>query len=248
MAITSLTGALQITGQDLLTDSSVQQHTLGQYAQTADGRGYRYVKNGGTATVAGKLYVAPDFDVVNHTPAGGLGVSAAVAVGGTAVTISTSTTMVLNELAGGFLTVAITPGEGYLYRIKSNTATSAATGCVITLDDPIKVALTTSSKVVVVQSPYNGVVVSPGAASTGIPVGVATSVITGGYYGWLQVWGPSLVLSGVATSISLPGVPVSPGASTAGTVIVSTAILPTVGWAMQLFTATEYNLVFLRIG
>ena len=247
MGQTSLTGPMQIAGQDLLTDSSTQQHALGTYAETSDGRGYRYCKVGGTSTVAGKLYVAPDFDVVNHSPAGGLGVSAAVAIGGTSITISTSTTLTLNELAGGFLSVAITPGQGYTYRIKSNTATSAATGAVIVLDDPLKIALTTDSKVVVTAHTYNGVVVSPGAASTGLPAGVATSIITNGNYGWLQTYGPCAILSGVATSISLPGVPVCPSASTAGSVIVSTAILPTIGWAMHLFTATEYNLIHLTI-
>ncbi|MEK7180003.1 MAG: hypothetical protein AAB706_00850 [Patescibacteria group bacterium] len=247
MPITSLSGALQISGQDLLTDSSTQQHALGQYAETSDGRGYRYCKVGATATVPGKLYVGADFDVVNHSPAGGLGVNAAVAIGGTDIVISTSTTLVLNELAGGFLSVGITPGQGYTYRIKSNTATSAATLATIVLDDPLKIALTTASKVVVVQHQYNGVVVSPGAASTGVPVGVANSIITAAYFGWLQTYGPCSILSGVATSISLPGVPVSPSASTAGSVIVSTAILPTVGWAMHLFTATEYNLVHLTL-
>lgn len=248
MPVSSLSGALQIAGQDLLSDSSVQQHLIGQYAETADGRGFRYAKVGGTSTVPGKLYVAPDFDVVNHSPAGGLGVSANVAIGGTEITISTSTTLILNELAGGFLSVGITPGQGYTYRIKSNTATSAATGAVIVLDDPLKIAITAaSSKVVVTQHSYNGVVVSPGAASTGVPVGVATSIITNGNFGWLQTYGPCAILAGVATSISLPGVPVSPSASTAGSVIVATAILPTVGWAMHLFTATEYNLIHLTI-
>jgi hypothetical protein len=235
-----------ITGQDILTDSSIQQHKLGQYAETSDGRGFRYAKIGATSTVPGKLYTAQAYDATNHSPVGGLGVSAA-AIGATSVTISTSTTMVLNELAGGYMVTDVTPGEGYIYRISSNTATTSATGCVLTLDDPLKIALTTSSKVVVTNHHYNSVIVSPGGASTGIPVGVATSIITNGNYGWLQTYGPSVVLSGVATSISLPGVPVCPSASTAGSVIVSTAILPTIGWSMHLFTATEYQVIFLTI-
>ena len=247
MAQSSLSSISLIAAQDLLVDNATQQQVLGCYAETADGRGFRYVKMGGTSAVPGKLYVAPAFSQANNSPVGGLAVSAAAAIGATSVTIGTSTTNTLNSLAGGYLVTDVTPGQGQIYRIKGNTATVSATGMVITLDDPLIVALTTASTVVVTVSPYNGVIVSPGGASTGIPVGVATYVITNAQFGWIQTHGPSVVLSGVATSLSLPGVPVCPSASTAGSVIVSTAILPTIGWIMHLFTATEYGLVFLLI-
>lgn len=246
MAKSSLSGVPQVFGADLLANSSTQEQSLGSYVETSDGRGYRYAKVGATSTVPGKVYASSAFDVTNFSPAGGLSV-AAQAIGDTQVTVSTSTTVAANALAGGFLTVAITPGQGYLYRIKSNTATAGVVGLIIYLDDPILVALTTSSKVVVTKHPYDAVIVKPASASTGVPVGVATSIITNGQFGWLQTYGPCLVLTGVDTSLTTPGVPISPSAATAGAVLVSTAILPTIGWAMHLLTATEYNLVFLTI-
>jgi hypothetical protein len=101
---------------------------------------------------------------------------------------------------------------------------------------------------VFVKHPYDSIIINPGGASTGQPVGVATStIITNGNFGWIQTYGACNVLAGVATSISLPGVPVTVSASTAGSVIVATAVLPTIGWAMQLFTATEYQLIYLTI-
>ncbi len=148
-------------------------------------------------------------------------------------------------MAGGYMSTAITGGVGYTYRIKNNTL--AATTSVITLEDPIVVALSTSSKVTLVKHPYDQIIVSPGGASTGQPVGVANQIITNANFGWIQTYGTCSVLAGVATSISLPGVPVTVSASTAGSTIVSTAILPTIGWAMQLFTATEYDLIYLLI-
>lgn len=247
MSQSTLSGAVQISGSDIRANDATQQMVLGTYAETTDGRGFRYAKVGGVATVPGNVLVSAAWSQANQAPVGGLAVNAAVAIGGTTVVTSTSTTNTLNKYAGGYLITDVTPGEGYTYRIASNTATSAAVGCSFTLDDPIVVALSTASKFVVVKHPYDQVIVSPATASTGAPVGVATSIITAAQFGWVQTFGPCAVLAGVATSISLPGVPVTPGASTAGTVIVSTAILPTIGWAMQLFTATEIQMIYLTI-
>lgn len=244
MAQSSLSGPVMVAGADLLSNSSTQLMTLGAYAETPDGRGYRYAKIGATATVPGKVYAAAAWGATNQAPVGGLAVAANAAIGATQVTLTVGT-LAANLMAGGYLCTDVTPGEGYIYRIKGNTV--ASTTSVITLEDPLVIALTTASNVTLVKHPYDSVIVSPGGASTGQPVGVANQIITAEYYGWLQTYGACTVLAGVATSISLPGVPVTPSASTAGSVIVSTAILPTIGWAMQLMTATEYNLVYLTI-
>lgn len=241
---TQLTGNIQVTGADILSNSSTQLMPLGTYAETIDGRGFRYAKIGATSTVVGKVYAAAAWDATNQAPVGGLAVAVAAAIGDTQVTLTVGT-LAANLMAGGYLATGITGGVGYIYSIKGNTV--ASTTSVIYLNDPIVVALTTSSKVTLVKHPYDQVIVSPGGPSTGQPVGVATSIITNAQFGWLQTYGACTVLAGVATSISLPGVPVTVSASTAGSVIVSTAILPTIGWAMQLMTATEYNLVYLTI-
>lgn len=246
MAQTSLSSVPLLIGQDYLVDSSIQQMPFGAYAETNDGRGFRYSKVGAVSTVPGKVYASAAWDSTNQAPVGGLAVGAA-AIGATTVTLTGTLTLAANLLSGGYLVTDVTPGQGYIYRIKSNTAVVSAANCVITLDDPIIVALTTASKVVLVKHPYDQVIVSPGGASTGAPVGVSVGIVTNAQFGWLQTFGPAPVLSGVATSISLPGVPVTPSASTAGSVIVSTAVLPTIGWAMQLFTATEYQMIFLTI-
>lgn len=244
MAQSSLAGAVQIAGADLLSNSSTQLMPIGVYAETPDGRGYRYAKVGGTSTVAGKVYAAAAWDSTNQAPVGGLAVAVAAAIGDTQVTVTVAT-LAANLMAGGYLSTAITGGVGYVYSIKGNTL--AATTSVIYLNDPIVVALSTSSKVTLVKHPYDSIIVSPGGASTGQPVGVANQIITNANYGWIQTYGACSVLSGVATSVSLPGVPLTVSATTAGSTIVATAILPTIGWAMQLFTATEYDLIYLTI-
>lgn len=235
----------QLSGVDLFANNTTAQMPVGTYVETADGRGFRYSKIGAVATAAGKLYQSAAADAVNLTPVGGLGVSAAQAIGDTSVTISTSTTLTANQLAGSYLITDVTPGQGYTYLIAGNTATTAAVGAVITLSDPLKVALTTASKVVVAQHPYLNVVVYPTTA-TGMAAGVAQNVISAASFGWLQTFGITNVLSGVATGITA-GVPVAPSTATAGAVTVATAVLPTIGWAVQAFTATEYQGVYLDL-
>ena len=245
MARTSLSGFPQISAADLLSNSATQLMPLGTYMETSDGRGFRYFKNGGTATVAGKVYQSPALDATNYQPSGGLGVSAAVAVGGTTITTSTSTTWTLNALAGGYLSVNVTPGQGRLYRIKSNTATAAATGGVIELEDPIEVALTTSSKFIVTPNPYNGAVIEPGTP-TGVILGVAHTVITASYYGWIQTKG---VCSALFTGTGVAGKAVgSLSGGTSGSLAPCIAATNIAGYHIATGITTEYALVYLTIG
>lgn len=240
---TKLTQFPALAGQDLLTNSSTQTMPIGSYMETADGRGFRYAKNGAVATVAGKVYQSSALDATNYQPSGGLGV-AAQAIGDTSVTISTSTTIAANALAGGYLSVDVTPGQGYLYRIAGNTATSGAAGCVITLEDPLLVALTTSSKVIVTPHPYSGVVIEPGTP-TGVIVGVPNSVFTASYFFWIQTHGTASVLftgTGVAGKAvgSLSG-------GTSGSMAPAIAATNIGGYNIATSITGEYALVFLNI-
>lgn len=244
---TQLTGRLEITGQDILKDSSTQQLPLGTYAETIDGRGFRYCKVGITATVAGQVYQSSALDATNDQPTGGLGVNAAVAIGGTSITTSTSTTWAVNQFAGGYLSInAGTPAGalGYLYRIKSNTATSAATGGIIVLDDPLIIALTTSSKFIVVSHPYDGVVVEPGTP-TGAIVGVAPRVLTAGQFGWLQTKGTcSVLFTGTGVAGKVVG---SLSSGTSGSMAPAIAATNIGGVHLATGITAEYALVFLTL-
>ena len=242
---TSLSTPSQIQGQDILTSSATQQAVIGAYAETPDGRGYRYSLVGAVSTVPGKVYQGTALDATNLQPSGGLGVSAAVAIGGTQITTSTSTTWAVNLFAGGYLSVDVTPGQGYIYKIKSNTATAGATGGVITLEDPLLVALTTSSKVIVVTNTYSGVVIEPGTPTAAI-AGVPNSIITNAQYGWLQTRGACAVLftgTGVAGKAvgSLSG-------GTSGSTAPAIAATNIIGYHMATGITGEYAFVHLTLG
>lgn len=241
---TQLAGAVQIVGQDLLTDSTTQLMPIGSYAETVDGRGFRYAKVGAVATVVGKVYQSSALDATNLQPSGGLGVNAAVAIGGTSITISTSITLTANQLAGGYLSVDVTPGQGYLYRIKSNTAVTTATGAVIVLEDPLLVALTTASKVIVTPHPYSGIVIEPGTP-TGVIVGVPQLIIAATDFGWIQTFGTASVLftgTGVAGKAvgSLSG-------GTSGSTAPAIAATNIGGYNIATSITGEYALVYLNI-
>lgn len=241
---TQLAGPLQITGVDILSNSSTQQLPLGTYAETVDGRGFRYCKVGAVDTVAGKVYQSPALDATNDQPSGGLGVSAAVAIGGTQITTSTSTTWTANEFAGGYVSINVTPGQGYLYRIKSNTATSAATGGVITLEDPLLVALTTSSKFIIVKHPYDGVIIEPGTP-TGVIAGVAPRILTAGNYGWLQTKGAcSVLFTGTGAAGKVVG---SLTGGTSGSMAPAIAATNIGGEHMATGITTEYSIIYLKV-
>lgn len=243
---TSLASFPQISGQDVYTDSSTQQMPIGSYAETVDGRGFRYCKVGVTALVSGKVYQGPALDATNYQPSGGLGVSAAVAIGGTSVTTSTSTTWTANALAGGYASINVTPGQGQIYRIKSNTATSAATGGIVVLEDPIReTALTTGSKFIVAPHPYAGVVVEPGTPTAAI-AGVAVNPITAAQFGWLQTKGAcSVLFTGTGVAGKAVG---SLSGGTSGSLAPCIAATNVAGYHMATGITTEYALIYLNIG
>lgn len=194
--------AISVAGQDVFTSSATQTTDLGAIASTGDGRYFRYCLAGATTLVPGQVQQGPAQDATNLSPAAGLAVAAA-AIGATQVTLTGSLTLAANLLAGSFMTVAVTPGIGYTYKVKGNTAVSSAANCVVTLEDPIQVALTTSSKVLFVLNQYNGVVVAP-ATLTAAPVGVAIYPVVNAQYGWIQSHGQvGALLTGTFASAGL---------------------------------------------
>ena len=240
---TILTTFPQIAGQEVYNISSTQNLPLGVYAETNEGRGFRYVKAGAVDLVPGKVQQSPAEDTTNYNPSGGLAVAAA-AVGATTVTLTGSLTITANALAGGLMTVNVTPGLGQVYKILSNTAVAGAANCVVTLEDPIRVALTTSSKVNLKANPYNGVIVVP-ATMTGEIVGVATTIITAGYYGWIQTRGiTSCLFTGTGTAGTAVGVL---QAGTIGSLAPAIAGTPIVGHCAGTAITGEYAAIMLTL-
>lgn len=211
--------------------------SLGAAAFDNAGNRYRFVKAGGTALVPGKLQQA----AAEVTADQGLACAAA-AIGATSVTTTSTVTVTANQYAGGWLVVTITPGQGYRYLISSHPAATAA-ALTLTLEDPIVVALTTSSRVDLVANPYSGVIVNPTTA-TSAPVGAAVSAVTASYFGWVQDGGVASLLSDGGATVGTAQVASN---GTAGAVEALTGVQAPVGIALTGIATTDYGAVLLNI-
>lgn len=227
--------------QDVHEESQYARGKLGEKIRTADGRIYRYAKNGGTALAPGKLTVAADI-VANHA---NIAVAAAAGVGDTSVTVTLgATATTAGQYDEGFMVVNDADGEGIAYKIRSTPAADASGSCTIELEDPIKVALTTSSEVTLHYNKYDNVVISA-ADQADAPVGVPNIAVTANYYFWVQTGGICSVLADEAITA---GLAVTTGSSVAGAVEGKDgAGEPEVGVAIQAGVDTEYRAVELTL-
>jgi hypothetical protein len=230
--------------QGLFEISSVAKHDLGTRMQLADGRVFYYALSGGTAT-AGK----PLTPTIQATPANylNMAVTAAAAIGDTKVSITNGgDVLVADEFAGGFLGVYTT---GEQYKVSHHAAVAGGAGVDIYLHDPLRVAMTTASKVNLSGSPYWKV--KNYTAVTDFIVGVPTVSITSGYYGWVQTWGPCNILNSVALDNGEVAGLAAAGAGTVKWATAADAVLhttPMIGHGYEITSVTtKYSPFFLKI-
>ena len=195
-------------------ETSSQKHVLGTRMILPDGRVYRYSEVGAADIAGGAVVQAPAGTAADDQDK----LVAAVSAGSTTVTLSQSLTITKDKYKDGYMHINSGTGAGEVYRIKSNTAVSGATGCVLTLDeeDGLATALTAGSsncEVGLSVNPYSNVIISP-TTVTNVAIGVAPTLLTQEYFGWIQTWGPAAVLANAAGVIG-QHVRVG-GASTAG--------------------------------
>ena len=189
---------------DPFSESSTQLFSLGTELKYAD-RIYKYSGIGSASVTAGKL-LQTKVAVANHRD---IAVQTAASAGDTSVIVTLgSTAATANQYAEGYLHVNDVAGQGQLLKIKSHSAADASANLTLTLDDKLKTALSTSTKVDLISNIYNDLVVSTGGVGastntskieTGPVVGVTTIDMTADYYGWIQVSGPCSVLYNHAT-------------------------------------------------
>lgn len=239
--MTKLSSGVQVVGTDYHTDGgdSTAQHVVGSRVQSTNGRVFRYVFATPTDLVAGQLQQGPA-ENTNHQNL----TAPAAAIGATSIAVTLGATEAqLNEYAGGQMVISVTPGVGYSYTIKSHPTAAASASLTLTLEDPIEVALTTTSRIDLVHNPWSGTIVAPTTA-TGPIIGVATDIITAGNFGWVQSGGPVACLAQGALTV---GLSVSASEATAGAVESSGTSRATVGYAVTGVATTEYGAIFLTI-
>ena len=232
-------------------ETSEQKHKLGTRAITPDGRVFYYAEASNTAIARGGNLVngiaavaAHDMDLA----------AAAASAGAITFTTSTSLTVTKEQYKDAYVYVNDGPGEGEIYRVKSNTAVSSATGLSITIDEPdgIATAFTTDTKFGLMYSPYKDIhiVDGNGTPTTGV-VGVTTAPVTADYFCWVQTSGPAAVLIGAQVGIVGDGISVSQqdeDGTAERTDYSDESDLVNIGHAMGIAAvATDYQWVMLNI-
>jgi len=228
--------------QGIYQISSTRKERVGSIRMLADGRKFRYAKAGAGALSAGKMGVAAQIasTVMNKT-------CPATAVGTKVITLTIdSATYAEDYFTGGFFQINDAAGEGYSYPIVASSVVAAGTSIDITIEEGIKVALTTSSEYTLVHSPWMATVES--ATEENIPVGVPVVAVTAAYYYWAQTHGVAACLGSGTEAV---GTRMVLGATAGSLKAMSASVdvdIPEVGW--QYGTASvsgEYKPVFLTI-
>lgn len=234
---------ISLAATDIFSCHQYQQHPLGAKGETADGRIFRYGKAGSSDLTYGYLGVMPDQDTAELTMA----VTAAAAIGATSISFThAATTATANEYAEGYLSVSYGTGIGQTLKIKSHAAWTSGGASTVNLEDPLLVALDTTSKIDVTPNPYNGVITATTDAAISIPCGVPLCTITTLYYGWLQTRG---VVACMADATIAAGYEAQADVSAAGRLDVTgtDAQVWKVGHSLQATAQAYSHPVFLTI-
>jgi hypothetical protein len=227
--------------QGIFQQSSVQLHALDTVRYMSDGRMFAYAQAGAVALDVGKVTQ----NAVRVANDSNRDAYAAAAIGATQVQVTTGAAVTADFYKDGWMTVNNEAGEGHIYRVKSHPA--GTTGTVYQLHDPIRVALTTSSKVTFTKNRQSLVLICP-STLTGIPVGVPPITVSINYYFWNQVKGPCAVWCDATTLVI--GEEVAPSNATPGAIealIHATTYDTTIGTVMDIAAATEYAFINLAI-
>jgi hypothetical protein len=229
--------------------SEFPKHSVGDKCRMSDGRVFHYALNGTASALTPGMLVQNSVTPIGHrnmTPTLGS------ALGETKVQIvPVTTSVVANEYTNGYLWANVTPGEGTMYRIKSNPAITLSVAGYIYLYDPLIVAFTTATRISMARNPWYGTILFP-TSITGIPVGVCpinvpATTATIQYYYWAQTWGPCSILAGGTQVIGTTSV--TPGTRVGGVIVQAAYGIPIIGQLYNSLQVTdnEYMGIFLQI-
>jgi len=236
-----LSGPSTVFGLNPLATETVPSHPLGTLGISPDGRKFRYaLNNSSAAAVAGELQQGRVEDTGEQSI-----LMAVAAIGATQVTTADTVTVTANQYANGYIvsTAEGGTGNGYMYRIKSHPAVTAAV-LTVELYNPIVVAFSASTQVDFVPSLYDGVTQYL-ASPTSAPAGVAVAAIPASSYGWLQTGGVGIVKADAGGAIAV-GQGVVASNATAGCVEdVASTTQPVIGTAITGIAQAEFGLAFL---
>lgn len=177
--------------QGIYEESTTARAKLGSRMDLGDGRVFYYALNGATVLAPGKLVCSPVVATEKET-----NMAQAETVGSKQIDMVAVGTITADQYAEGYMSVVNDTGEGQTYKIRGNSAASAAAVCTVYLYDEIKTALDTTSEVIITPNILRGVILNTTSSVTSFVCGVPLFAVTAANYFWLQTWGPCSVLCG----------------------------------------------------
>jgi len=171
--------------QGVYEQSSSCKCMLGEYRQTRDGCGYRYGYASETLT-PGKMTHATQLNAYHLDEA----ILAVTPIGTYTLdlTISAGKAILKDELRGGYFQIRSSTGQGQRLMIAGNSALLVGGVSIqIALDDPLKIALSATSKYDLIRSPWYEVALS--TTDENFATGVPLINVTSTYYAWFQTHG-----------------------------------------------------------
>ena len=178
--------------QALYSTSASKKENLGTLRITPDGRKFRYAYNGAAELACGvtTTMIGAQANHINRSMA------IAASIGATEVSVTVGATAVTaDSYADGYFQVNDGTGLGQSYPIIGNTYCASSGTTIVTLKDPLRIALagSSSTEVSLIYNPWYGTVIQ-GTVTTA-PAGVTITVVPINYYYWSQTGGVACVMS-----------------------------------------------------
>ena len=178
-----------------------KKHPFGTIMEFRDGRLFRYAQANG-AILAGRL--ASSRPISNAAHDGDLVLAAAVAIGGTTVTLTNaSAAVVVDQFNDGLLFVnddgtSNPAGEGTLYRVKTSSVATTTGTITIVIDEEegiqSEALLTADSQLGLIENEWAEANLWDVDAIDGIPTGWAQVNVADNEFLWLCTHGPTMAL------------------------------------------------------
>ena len=230
-----------------------------------DGREVVLATNGASALVTGNLLQSEAEVTAFHKLAMTVPTAYPASIGKNQIYVTNGATVLnVNQFQGGYASVTAGTGIGQSFKIASHQAAANGAAFVVTIEETIQVTLDATSKITLMQNPYENVIQTPITTATGAPCGVSlypVSASTAGVYNgttgklttaaikqfcFIGVRGMFNVL--VDNSVTNVGYPIGCSKVTAGTVGVATlTTTPQIGVSAQTLTSAECGMVFISL-
>ena len=242
------TGLSFLSGIDLYQTETVASQPIGQLVwDGTTGKAFRYALVSTSALVMGNLLQ----EQAELTTYENMVVATAASKGDQVLAITNGTSTITSAAyVGGSLSIytAGTIALGDEYTIMGVTGTLTTGGALkVSIDRPLRAAMTTSATVNMKLSPWSNVIQAPATTQTGMAVGVALLANPASTYGWVQTHGLAAVLSDGSTFAVGSDVGTPSGTAGCVTVFAAGTTHQRVGVVRQAAASGHCISVFLQI-